>query len=93
MDAYVEWWCEHAGMCRVGPDAHVLPNPYIFSAGVKVTGEKRAEITGTHAPEGGITHQMTTAIRLCFRRLGWRIKMQRRRPGQPICEVCEHKLP
>lgn len=95
MHAYVEWWCEHGGMVRVGPDAHELPDPYIFSVGVKVTGEpgaQRATLAGTHKPEGGITAAMSTAIRVLFRRLKIPLRMERRRPGRPVCEVCDHKL-
>lgn len=94
MHAFVEWWCEHGGMIRVGPEAVAYGDPYVFSVGVKVTRSPkgpRATATGTHAPKEGILPEYIVAIRRLFRGLQIPLRMERKHKDRPDCEVCERK--
>lgn len=68
MQAFVEKFCEHAGVVRAGPDAIAFGAPYDFAVAYKVDGQ-RAIIKGLVA-NGSFTNAHARAIIAALRAIG-----------------------
>lgn len=80
MHAFLEWFCEHGGMVRIGPKAFVYDDDYTFSVGFKIQGNV-ATLTGTHAPAGGITTAHKRAACEALERKGYKVTWKHREPN------------
>lgn len=80
MHAFLEWFCEHGGMVRIGPKAFVYDDDYTFSVGFKVEGNL-ATLTGTHAPAGGITTAHKRAACEALERENYKVIWKHREPN------------